>query len=150
MTLLQNNWQLIREFYDLSKSAIMAERKNEWGIDPYAWDRGIITLTPIECWLWHDIRAVDVVLYPQYPVFDFFVDFANPKAKVAIECDGQDYHLDKAKDDARDLRLSRAGWKTYRISGKDCRDGVGMEYESKSAARTFIKRIAENHHIKRM
>ena len=149
MSTFTNNWQLIRDFYKLAEPEIMAEKSNEWGLDPYFWDAGLVRMTPIESWLWHDLRAVDVVVYPQYPVSGFFVDFANPKAKVAIECDGEDYHLDKAKDAARDKKLRDAGWHVYRISGKDCRDGVDSEEPSKSAARSFVKHIAFMHNIQR-
>jgi len=146
---MQNNWQLIREYYAMVEPQIMQYPANEWAIDPYEWDRGLIRLTPIESWLWHDIRAVDLVLYPQYPVAGFFVDFANPKAKVAIECDGAAYHMDKSKDAARDKKLQNAGWSVYRITGKDCRDGVGFEEEWKSSARQFVNDIADRHSIKR-
>lgn len=128
---------------------IMAEKSSEWGIDPYAWDTGLIRMTPIESWLWSDIRAANLVVYPQYPVEGFFIDFANPKAKVAIECDGEFYHRDKAKDAARDAKLRAAGWNVYRITGKDCRTGVGMDDEWNSAAREFINQIATRHNIKR-
>ena len=149
MTEKSHNWQLIREFYKMVEPLIMAEKSTEWGIDPYAWDTGLICMTPIESWLWHDIRAVDAVFYPQYPVSGLFVDFANPKAKVAIECDGEAYHRDKDKDSARDAALRACGWTVYRISGKDCRDGVGMEDEWNSKARRFINKIASMHNIKR-
>ena len=79
----------------------------------------------------------------------FFVDFANPKAKVAIECDGEAYHRDKAKDAYRDAKLSGLGWAVYRISGKDCRTGAGTDDEWNSAARQFINQIASRHNIKR-
>lgn len=144
-----HNWQLIREFYAMFNKKIMAEKPSEWAIDPYAWDTGLITMTPIESWLWHDIRAVDVVVYPQYPVAGFFVDFANPIAKVAIECDGEFYHRDKSKDKARDAKLRAAGWSVYRITGKECRSGVGMEDEWNSYARRFVEQIANKHNIKR-
>lgn len=144
-----HNWQLIFEYYEMMNPLILAEKKNEWGIDAYAWDTGLITMTPIERWLWSDIRAVDLVVYPQYPVAGVFVDFANPKAKVAIECDGEAYHRDKEKDAARDSILRAHGWTVYRISGKDCRDGVGMEDEWNSKARKFINQIAAMHNIKR-
>ena len=144
-----NNFDAITDFYKLFDAQLMATKKNEWAIDPYAWDTGLIRMTPIESWLWHDIRAVDAVMYPQYPAAGFFVDFANPKAKVAIECDGEEYHLDKAKDAKRDAKLQAHGWTVYRISGKDCRDGVGMESEADSKARRFVYAIASNHNIKR-
>jgi hypothetical protein len=135
-------------FYKLANPEIIKAGRNEWGIDPYEvdWTR---LFTPIESWLWHDIRAVDLVLYPQYPVGRYFVDFANPVAKVAIECDGEAFHQDKAKDAERDAKLAAMGWKVYRISGKDCRDGVGAEHGEGSKARDFVKRIAGNHSINR-
>ena len=142
-----NNFDAIKQFYNLFTPQIMAEKQNEWGIDAYAWDTGLIRMTMIESWLWHDIRAVDAVFYPQYPVAGFFVDFANPRAKVAIECDGAEFHQDKAKDAARDKKLIDAGWSVYRITGKDCRDGVGSD--SGSVARAFITKIANNHGLRR-
>jgi very-short-patch-repair endonuclease len=142
-----NNFDAIASFYKLVHRPIMDAKKNEWGIDPYEWDQGLIQMTPIESWFWHDIRAVDAVFYPQYPVAGFFVDFANPRAKVAIECDGAEFHQDKAKDAARDKRLTDAGWTVYRIRGKDCRDGVGSD--SGSVARAFISSIANNHGLRR-
>lgn len=144
-----NDWNAIRSFYAASHSEIMGESPNEWGIDPYAWDEAAINLTPIESWLWHDIRAADLVLYPQYPVGGFFVDFANPKAKVAIECDGEDFHKDKEKDAKRDAKLRQLGWSVYRISGKACRDGVSSDTPEKSEARKFIQAIATHHNIQR-
>lgn len=145
---MTSNWSQVKSFYASVLPEIMKEEKSKWGIDPYAWDQAGITFTPIEKWLWHDIRAVDAVLYPQFPVFGFFVDFANPKAKVAIECDGAEFHKDKEKDSSRDKKLRDAGWSVYRISGKDCRNGVGMEDEWNSNARKFINNIAELHNIK--
>jgi len=100
---------------------IMGAPKYFYGIDPYAWDegRGIIRFTPIEQAIWNDIRTTDIVMYPQFPACGFFLDFANPRAKVAIECDGRAYH-DKEKDAARDGALAHSGWTIYRITGSDC------------------------------
>jgi hypothetical protein len=144
-----SKWDGIRSFYAAAHSAIMGEASNEWGIDPYGWNDAAISLTPIESWLWHDIRAVDLVLYPQYPVGGFFVDFANPKAKVAIECDGAEFHQDKEKDAKRDAKLRQLGWTVYRISGKACRDGVGSDTAWQSEARKFVQGIASRHSIQR-
>jgi len=143
-----NNWGNIRAHYKRVTPLILECPKNEWAIDPYEADSIGIYFTPIEAWLWNDIRAIDLVLYPQYPVLNFFVDFANPKAKVAIECDGAAYH-DETKDAERDEKLRAAGWTVYRISGKDCRDGVNLESGEQSKARQFIHRVAQNHNIKR-
>ena len=139
----------ICDYYADRYEQIMAAPRNEWGIDPYAWDEAGITLTHIEAWLWHDIRAVDVVLYPQFPVLNYFADFANPKARVVIECDGAAFHKDVKKDAMRDKRMREAGWTVYRISGKDCRSGVDLKDGEYSAARVFISEIAKKHGIAR-
>lgn len=142
-----NKWNQIKLFYERVIPAIMKSGSNQWGCEPYEWESHGVVLTPIESWLWHDIRAANLVLYPQFPVCGFFVDFANPKAKVSIECDGAAFHLDKAKDDARDKKLRALGWSVYRISGADCRDGVGLENESQSKARMFLRDISNLHKI---
>jgi very-short-patch-repair endonuclease len=143
-----NNWNAIRTFYAELRDEAEAQR-NEWAYgDAYLWDHaGGITLTPIERWLWADIRAVDAVLYPQYPVGGFFVDFGNPAAKVAIECDGAEFHKDKAKDAARDAKLAAMGWTVYRITGRDCRTQYDEETRTPGAALPFVREIAERHRI---
>lgn len=143
-----NQWEAAKYFYDMRRDLILAGPRNEWVIDPYEWER-FITLTPIEYWLWCDIRQANVVMYPQYPVDRFFVDFANPKAKVAIECDGAAFHTDKQKDSARDAKLEGLGWQIYRISGKACRTESDEETGEPGYARLFIDGIAERHGLKR-
>lgn len=143
-----NQWDTARRFYKRVGPSIAAADSNDWGIDSYAWDGAGIRLTPIESWLWHDIRAVDVVLYPQFPIGKYITDFANPVAKVAIECDGAEFHQDGEKDARRDADMQAMGWTVYRISGKDCRDGAGKDSSVGSAARVFIERIAKKHLIR--
>lgn len=72
----------IREFYGMAWKDIKAAGATEWGIDPYEVD-WIRLFTPIEFALWHDIRNANAVLYPQYPVGRYLVDFGNPVAQVA-------------------------------------------------------------------
>jgi hypothetical protein len=139
-----NKWDYIEHFYAENKSRILAEPANEWAIDPYSWTP-FIQLTPIEEWLWGDIRAANAVFYPQYPVGGFFVDFANPVAQVAIECDGAAYHQDKAKDAARDEKLANLGWHVYRISGSQCRTECDEETGESGYARRFIDIVSEYH-----
>lgn len=151
MNMVQNDWNAIRAFYVALNPLILAEKKNEWATDAYCWDEGekIIFFTPIENWLWADIRQCGAVLYPQYPVLNFFVDFANPVAKVAIECDGAAYHQDKAKDESRDKRLTDAGWTVYRISGKHCRLECDEDTGAPSLPLLFVRRICDLHGISR-
>lgn len=144
-----SDWNRIRAHYKKAEAEILATPPNEWALDPYAWEQAGIRFTPIEYWLWHDIRALDLVFYPQYPVAGFFVDFANPKAKVCIECDGEAFHQDKAKDAARDAKLAAAGWTVYRITGKDCRTGVNSdEPAANGAARRFVQSVANMHKVR--
>lgn len=144
-----HNWQMIFDYYEMMNPFILKEAKNEWGIDAYAWDTGLITMTPIERWLWSDIREANAVMYPQYPACGVFLDFANPVAKVAIECDGHEYHLDKAKDAKRDAMLTKNGWKVYRISGSECMQDFDEENMESSAGAKLIAMICDRHGISR-
>jgi very-short-patch-repair endonuclease len=145
---LPNNWAALRAFYQKHLPAILAEEANEWALDPYAWEEGrMVQFTPIEAWFWADIREADAVLYPQFPVGKVFVDFANPRAKVAIECDGAAYHLDKAKDAARDAVLEGMGWTVYRIPGYDCAKDYDPRSEQLSTPAVFIREIGMRHNI---
>jgi hypothetical protein len=141
----QNDWPKVRAFYDEHGPTILAGDRWEWAIPAYSWEEcGGFRMTPIEAWLWADIRDANVVLYPQYPVGRFFVDFANPVAKVAIE-----YHLDRAKDQARDAELAGMGWTVYRIPGHVCRTEQDPETGAPSEAALFIRDIAARHRISR-
>ena len=100
-----NQFELAKHFWSQHRKTILAAPKNEWAVDPYAWSEWI-RLTPIEEALWTDIRQANSVFYPQWPEAGYFLDFANPKAKVALECDGAAYHQDKEKD----ARAAQAAW----------------------------------------
>lgn len=134
----------LRQFYRLALPQILEAGSNEWGIDPYEVD-WISIFTPIELALWHDIRAADLVMYPQYPIKGYFVDFANPAAKVCIECDGSQWHQDTEKDAIRQRNIEAQGWTMYRITGRACKTDSDPETGTKSAAREFIDYIAERH-----
>ena len=146
-----NDWNRIRAHYARFTPEILAAPKNEWAIDAYAWDegRGMLHMTPIESWLWHDIRNANAIFYPQYPVSRFFVDFANPKAMVAIECDGAAFHQDKAKDAARDEILQRLGWTVYRAPGWLCRTDTDPETGKPGECSVFVREIVERHGLAR-
>lgn len=87
-------------------------------LDPYFFDWFSI-FTPIENCVWNDIRSTGIPFMPQYPVGNYFLDFADPIKKIAIECDGKEFH-DKQKDKMRDAELSRLGWTVYRLTGGEC------------------------------
>lgn len=77
-------------------------------------------ISPIEWALWEAIRTRALPMYPQVPACNAIFDFADPIAKIGIECDGAAYHQNKAKDAARDAKLIAAGWTIYRIPGSEC------------------------------
>jgi hypothetical protein len=138
--------------------AVLLGGRNEWAIDAYAWDHDAgIVMTPIERSLWHDIRAADLVLYPQWPVAGFFVDFGNPVAKVAIECDGKAFH-DPARDAKRQRLIEAEGWTVYRFTGRDCMGECLVDEEDEDTggtrtrySETFqrIREIGQRHQIAR-
>ena len=150
------DWTAISGYWNAHRGEIMLAGASAWGVDPYAWDHDIgIVMTRIEAALWCDIRAVGAVLYPQWPVAGYFVDFGNPAAKVAIECDGRAYHKDAARDASRQARIEREGWKVYRITGADCftdeheqEDELGFMRTVQGRSYRFIKEIAERHGIR--
>ena len=140
--------EAIREFYRMAREDIKAAGPAEWGIDPYEVD-WIRLFTPIEFGLWHDIRNANAVLYPQYPVGRYFVDFGNPVAKVAIECDGAKWHQDGQRDAVRQRAIEDLGWSVYRISGGDCKKDFDEETKEQSPGASLIYRIVHGHEIGR-
>lgn len=86
--------------------------------DPY-WVDWSKVFTPIEYAAWIDIRRIGMPVYPQYPAGRFFLDFGDPFRKIAIECDGKQFH-NAERDAARDRELGEIGWTVYRMSGAEC------------------------------
>lgn len=121
----------IREHYEYLTPLIVDRSKsylNGW-VSPYCKIDWMGIFSPIENQAWQAIRGVgSAPMYPQYPVDKYFLDFGNPFVKVAIECDGREFHKDKAKDKTRDERLLELGWIVYRVPGSDCVRPVHWEY----------------------
>lgn len=115
---ITDKWGCIRQAYMEMIPYIIqqARRDNQRGIDPYFlnWD-----FTAIERDAWESIRHCGAVLYPQFPLFNYFIDFANPYLKIGLELDGKNYH-DIKKDRKRDEMLNKFGWIIYRIKGSEC------------------------------
>lgn len=155
MSAWPHDWDRIRAHYEANR-AELEQHRNRWALDPYYWDFVLrIQLTPIEQALWSDIRSEGAVLYPQFPVGRFFVDFGNPAARVAIECDGKEFHQDWRKDEQRQRAIEAAGWRVYRLTGADCmRDSEILEDEDTGAvtvrlskAQQLIRHVCQEHGI---
>lgn len=97
--------------------------------------------TPIEASAWQSIRILGLPFYPQYPVGRFFVDFADPVLRIAIECDGQQWH-DAAKDARRDAELSRLGWAVKRFTGRQ----LYLAPEDRDSIDTWLREIGISHY----
>ena len=148
---LMNDWAAITAHYDKYRGEILANPAHGYAIDPYEWDmgQGMIHFTPIESAMWSDIRCEGITMYPQWPACGFFLDFANPVAKVAIECDGREFH-DPRKDAERDAILAEAGWRVYRIQGYECNmNGVEDEFGRyiPSPGESLCRKLGENYGI---
>jgi len=80
------------------------------------------------------------VVATQVEIGPYRVDLAIHRAKLAIECDGRDYHTSPAqitKDQQRDDYLRRLGWTVIRFTGQEirrnlygCVDRVTLLHES--------------------
>jgi hypothetical protein len=116
---ITDKWGVLRYVYQQKHEEIIAaSRRHIRGtIDPYFVD-WMRDASPIETRAWIDIRGLGTPLYPQFPLFNYFIDFANPYLKVGVELDGKDWH-DPVKDRERDEFLESVGWHIYRITGKE-------------------------------
>ena len=111
-------FQALRELY---------QKINEDDWEPYPVD-WMQVFTKIEQMVWSDLRCAGVNMWPQYPVGRRFVDFADPKKRIAIECDGKDWH-DEQSDYERDLELAEMGWIVFRIPGSACMRTLTSSFE---------------------
>lgn len=107
--------QSLKKYYQTNEKEIIKYPYRWFMSYPMDW---YSVLTPIEWRVWEVIRITGrVILYPQYPVLNYYLDFANPGLKIAVEADGKDFHQDKEKDLRRDQELLSHGWRVFRISG---------------------------------
>jgi very-short-patch-repair endonuclease len=77
--------------------------------------------SPIERFLYDALNARGEVVRTQVLCGKYRIDLALTAYKIAIECDGKDYHSSakqKAHDKKKDEFLKANGWKVLRFSGK--------------------------------
>lgn len=114
---ITDKWGFLRQIYMELLPWILERAKENVviPINPYPvdWSR---YFSPIEAYAWTSIRSHYMALYPQFPVFNYFVDFANPYLRIGLEMDGKNFH-DPVKDKLRDELFYRHGWRIFRIKG---------------------------------
>ncbi len=76
-------------------------------------------MSPIESRLYEAMRLEGLFPMPQFCAQGYYVDFAFPDIRVAVEADGAAYHGDdrRQRDGKRDWILRRHGWKVLRFHG---------------------------------
>ncbi|MCH5584078.1 endonuclease domain-containing protein [Shimazuella sp. AN120528] len=89
------------------------------------------TDSPLERMLYYELRYFyKGQIAPQHPLGPYWIDFAIPKHKLALECDGYPYHSsEKARlhDRNRDAYMKRVGWKVMRFTYKDlCKENIAQ------------------------
>jgi len=118
-TSLSERFRGIRENY-IAMADRVANGQDSWEHgDPYEIADWSMIHTPIEAAVWSDLRSMRVNMWPQFPVSRYFVDFACPVKRRAIECDGARYH-NAEKDAKRDAEMLELGWLVMRIPGWQC------------------------------
>jgi very-short-patch-repair endonuclease len=147
----KSKFSVVRSAYKYYLPSILSAARKGYSIDP-----NIVTwkFSPIEDAAWCEIRALGLPFYPQFPILDYFVDFADPFRKIIIELDGKKYHNSK-KDEVRDKRLRQEGWEIHRITGRtatrylddvyspdiayEIKDGIGSEHPFSTGNRSYLE-----------
>lgn len=109
-----------REQYFKVLKEIRETYKTRWKpqCDPYGIYDWLTLFTPIERNIWSEIRYLGLPFYPQYPIGPYWVDFADPVKKIAIEVDGNQWHLNAQRDVRRSGKIENTGWRILRITGR--------------------------------
>ena len=114
-----NTRQKIADAYADYQRLVDAGSRSWMRGDPYEICDWHNVFTPIESNVWAAIRDRGLPMWPQFPVGRYSLDFGNPVLRIAIECDGKEYH-DAINDAERDFQLRRLGWRTIRVPGYAC------------------------------
>ena len=88
---------------------------------------GPIWMSPIEAKLYEAMRREGLSPIPQFCVEGYYVDFAFPDIRMAVEADGAPYHSGDRyeRDRKRDWVLRCAGWTVKRFYGSTIHQRAG-------------------------
>ena len=114
---------------------------------------GSFWMSPIEAELYEAMRKENLSPAPQFRIEAYYVDFAFPDIKLAIEADGAAFHSDerKERDRKRDSFLRGRGWTVKRFYGTtihnkpgDCVFAIKQEVQSRRKAAEDKERQEES------
>lgn len=85
-------------------------------------------ITSLEKIMFKILENLGIDFEREFPILQYFADFALPTYKVVIECDGEHWHKNKEKDKIRQDKIEAEGWSVLRFTGKWLRaDPAGIE-----------------------
>ncbi len=88
---------------------------------------GVFWMSPIEAKLFEAMQQEGLSPVPQFRIEAYYVDFAFPDVKLAIEADGAAYHSDdrRERDRRRDDFIRSRGWTVQRFRGTTIHEKAG-------------------------
>jgi DNA repair photolyase/predicted nucleic acid-binding Zn ribbon protein len=104
----------------------------------------------IERILFEELKKRNIEVEPQYPILIgkglrnithyYFIDFAIPDLKIAIECDGEQWHNSNTieKDNKRQTYIEKLGWQFLRFTGNELKHSL-------SSCADQVQRLIKNH-----
>jgi very-short-patch-repair endonuclease len=109
--------------------------------------------------MWRDLRVWGRGLgfYPEFPIGNDVVDFADPQKRIVIEVDSRLHDLDK--DKAKDGRLKQQGYRVIRVNARnakkdieDLRDKINTlrDYDKHNEAEKLKSALEDNSEIQVM
>ena len=113
---------------------------------------GPFWMSPIEVELYNAMRKVGLSPNPQFRIEAYYVDFAFPDVKLAIEADGAAYHSHdrEERDRRRDGFLWSRGWTVKRFKGttihnkaENCAFVINREVEGRRKTALELERRRE-------
>lgn len=93
---------------------------------------GGVLESPIEHYFYMELERNSLAEFcrPQFEIGKYRTDFAFPIARLAVECDGQDYHYATQeqieRDQKRDKYFALKGWRIIRFEGVAIRRNINL------------------------
>lgn len=97
--------------------------------------------SPIERVVYNALKTAGLCPVMQYPLDKYWIDFAFPEYKIAIEYDGKQHLNRQLEDEKRDEDIRSMGWEVYRLTKFDLGHFKDEEGEDKMRMELFFDRL---------